>query len=68
MGLGHKNDINIPTELPYKIDRLMNQQEKVKFPLPWKIERLLWLGILKNPESNLKLLPNEIIHYIKQFL
>ena len=40
LGLGHTNNINTPTELPFQIDKLMNQPI-IKMKLEWKIERLL---------------------------
>ena len=36
--------------------------------LDWKVERLLWLAKIKNKNSNLSLLPDEIIRYMRTFL
>jgi len=65
LGLGHDNDVNVPILLPFKVDKLMNQKI---IKLNWEIEKLLWLGKMKNPDSNLSLLPHEIICYLRTFL
>jgi hypothetical protein len=70
LGLGHNKEPSPdkpPVELPinFRIDLLMNQ---INPKVSWEIERLLWMGKIKNDQSNLSLLPSELIVYLKNFL
>ena len=75
LGLKHDNNINVPTLLTNKVDvptLLANKVDKLMnlqfITLDWNIERLLWLAKMKNEDSKLALLPDEIIRYLRTFL
>ena len=65
LGLGHNKNTVSPNILYHKVDKLMNRKV---LNLDWNIERLLWLAKMKNKDSKLSLLPNEILCHLRTFI